>query len=61
MIYKGYTDSINFCQEDKIFYGTIERISDLVAFEGKNLKELQNDSQVAVHDYLSFITLIGRS
>ena len=32
--YKGFVGSVNFCAEDRAFYGKVEGINDLVTFEG---------------------------
>jgi len=39
--YKGFIGSVNFSDEDGVFYGKIEEINDLVTFEGESVHELR--------------------
>lgn len=52
LTYKGFHGSINFDQEDKIFFGKIEFIKDLVNYEARDAENLVNSFQDAVDDYL---------
>ena len=52
LIYKGFYGSINFDQEEKIFFGKIEFIKDLVNYEAKDAENLVNSFKDAVDDYL---------
>ena len=51
--YKGYVGTLEFSAEDKIFYGKIQGINDLVTFEGSNVTELVNGFHESVDDYLT--------
>ncbi len=51
--YKGYSATINFSVEDKVFYGNILGINDVVTFEGTSIKEVKNAFHKAVNDYLA--------
>ena len=51
--YKGFYGSINFDQEEKIFFGQIEFIKDLVNYEARDAESLVNSFQEAVDDYLA--------
>ena len=53
LTYKGFYGSINFDQEEKIFFGQIEFIKDLVNYEAKDAENLVNSFQEAVDDYLT--------
>lgn len=53
MEYKGYYAKIEYCDDDKIFFGTIEGINDLISFEGTTIDELEIEFHNAVEDYLS--------
>ena len=44
--YKGYVGSIEFSEEDKIFYGKVLGIRSLISYEGENATELIDDFQV---------------
>ena len=38
--YKGFIGSVHFSADDKVFFGKVEGINDLVTFEGETVKEL---------------------
>ena len=50
--YKGYIGSIEFSEEDEIFYGKVLGIRSLISYEGKDASELISDFHGAVDDYL---------
>lgn len=50
--YKGYVGSVEFSEEDGIFYGKVMGVRSLISYEGENEKELLNDFHAAVDDYL---------
>jgi predicted HicB family RNase H-like nuclease len=52
--YKGFYGSVNFSAADEVFYGKVEGVHDLVTFEGATVKELKQDFQKAVEDYILF-------
>ena len=57
--YKGYTASINFDPEDKIFFGRIAGIRDIITFDGKSVLELISSFEEAVNDYLETCEKLG--
>ena len=50
--YKGYVGSVEFSEEDGIFYGKVMGVRSLISYEGENEKELLSDFHNAVDDYL---------
>ncbi len=52
MEYKGYLGSVNYNDEDEIFYGRIEYIRSLISYEGHDVESLKNSFHEAVEDYL---------
>lgn len=58
--YKGYTAKSEYSPKDRIFYGKILGISDLVDFQSENAKELEHEFHRAVDDYLEFCEEIGK-
>ena len=50
--YKGYIGSVEFSEEDGVFYGKVQGIRSLISYEGRNAKELVKDFHVSVDDYL---------
>lgn len=51
--YNGFTGSVNYSQEDNVFFGKIEGINALVNFEGESVDELQSSFHSAVDDYVA--------
>lgn len=52
ILYKGYIGSVEFSEEDGIFYGKVMGVRSLISYEGENEEELLNDFHAAVDDYL---------
>ena len=52
--YKSYVGSVQFSEDDSIFYGKVLGIRSLISYEGENAKELIDDFYQAVDDYLAF-------
>lgn len=52
--YKGFIGSVNFSEEDGVFFGKIEGINGMVNFEGQSVKELTDAFHEAVNDYLAY-------
>lgn len=60
MTYKGYIGSVHYSDEDEVFHGKIEAISDLIMYEGSSVKELKKAFHEAVDDYLETCKEMGR-
>lgn len=58
--YKGYIGSIEFSEEDTLFFGKVMGIRSLISYEGKNADELISDFHSAVDDYLAVCEAEGR-
>ncbi|MGO9020351.1 MAG: type II toxin-antitoxin system HicB family antitoxin [Syntrophobacteraceae bacterium] len=52
MHYKGYYGSVNYSDEDRLFYGKVEFIRALISYEGTDVKSLRQAFEEAVDDYL---------
>ena len=52
MEYKGYIGSVEFSEEDGVFFGKVMGIRALISYEGTNAKELVEDFHGSVDDYL---------
>ena len=52
MEYKGYIGSVEFSEEDGIFFGKVMGIRSLISYEGTDAKSLVEDFHGAVDDYL---------
>ncbi|HCW22894.1 MAG TPA: toxin-antitoxin system HicB family antitoxin [Lachnospiraceae bacterium] len=58
--YKGYYTKIEYNVEDRVLYGKIEGIRDLVNFESDNAADIENEFHAAVDDYLEFCKEVGK-
>lgn len=59
--YKGYIGTVNYSEEDEVFFGKVEGINGLVNFEGESVKELKAAFEEAVDDYLAYCETEGIS
>jgi len=50
--HKGFIGSVNFSTDDKVFFGKIEGINDLVTFEGTTIDELEEAFKYMVEKYI---------
>lgn len=51
--HKGYIGEVEFCEEDKIYFGKVEGIEDLVSFESESISNIKQSFIEAVEDYIS--------
>jgi len=58
--FNDFIGSVHFSADDKVFYGKIEGINDLVTFEGTSVNELQKAFQEAVEDYIKICQETGK-
>ena len=58
--YKGYLGSVEFSEEDGLFYGKVMGIRSLISYEGETAKEMLEDFHGAVDDYLENCVAEGR-
>jgi predicted HicB family RNase H-like nuclease len=54
MKYKGYTGSVEYDPDDRIFHGTVNDITDIVTFQGDSVEELETAFRDSVDVYLEF-------
>ena len=59
MEYKGYVGSVEFSEEDGLFYGKVTGIRAIVSYEGENAHDLVEDFHTAVDDYLALCEADG--
>ena len=50
--YKGYIGSVHYAAEDRVFYGKIEGINDLISFEGSTVDELEEGFTFIVDEHI---------
>jgi len=59
MTYKGYTARIEFDALDRIFFGRLAGIRDIITFHGETVDELETAFKEAVDDYLATCVKLG--
>lgn len=52
MKYREYLGSVNYNDEDEIFYGKVEYIRSLISYEGHDVASLRASFHEAIDDYL---------
>ncbi len=50
--YRGYIGTIEWNEEDKVFFGQLENIEDLISYEAATRFELENEFHAAVDEYI---------
>lgn len=60
MEYKGYVGSVEFTEEDGVFFGKVQGIRCVISYEGTTAAELIEDFHGAVDDYLAFCEAEGK-
>ena len=55
----GYVGSIEFSEQDCLFYGKVQGIRSLISYEGQTASELVSDFHEAVDDYLASCSADG--
>jgi len=58
--YKGYSAKPVYSVEDKVFYGTILGINDLVDFYSTDASRIESEFHNAVDEYISFCQSVGK-
>ena len=59
--YKGYSAKPEYSAEDRIFYGRILGISDLVDFQSEKADDIENEFHKAVDAYLQYCLENGKN
>lgn len=58
--YKDYIGTVNFSEEDMVFFGKVIGITDSISFEGDTVESLIDDFHDAVDEYLEFCAETGK-
>lgn len=59
--YNGYKASVDYDDEDEIFFGKLLGIHDVVGFHADNVADLKAAFQEAVDDYIATCAKIGKA
>ena len=54
--YKGFIGSVHYAAEDRVFYGKIEGVNDLITFEGSSVDELEEGLKFMVDEHIKDCT-----
>ncbi len=60
MEYKGYFGSVEYSDNDEVFFGKLLFINDVVSFEGDSVKSLKESFHLMVDDYIETCKEIGK-
>lgn len=58
--YCGYVGSIEYSKEDKVFYGSVQFITDTIAYESEDLQGLESAFRKAVDEYIADCKALSR-
>lgn len=58
--YKGYIGSIEYDEEDELYYGKLYFTEDLVNYHASNVVELYQHYKDAINDYIELKEEIGK-
>jgi len=50
--YKGYIGSVHYAAEDRVFYGKVVGINDLIIFKGSTVDDLEDGFQYMVNEHI---------
>ena len=60
MTYRGYTASVEYDDEDRIFVGRVIGIRDIISFHGASVDELEKAFHEVTDDYLAACKKLGQ-
>lgn len=60
LTYKDYIGTVNFSEEDGVFFGKVCGITDSISFEGDTVENLIEDFRAAIDEYLEFCGETGK-
>ena len=50
--YRGFIGSVHFAAEDRVFYGKVEGVNDLITFEGSTVDDLEKGFKYMVDEHI---------
>jgi predicted HicB family RNase H-like nuclease len=51
--YKNYNGTVEYSKEDSCLFGKVVGIKSLLSYEGNSIKELQDDFETVIDEYIS--------
>ena len=61
MSYKEYSGSVEYSDEDSLFYGRIIGINDHITYDGSSVSELRSNFRDAVDEYLEICSQMNKN
>ena len=58
--YRGFKTTVKFSEEDNLYYGKLENITDLVSFDSEKPEGFYDSFVDAVEDYLEFCKQVDK-
>ena len=58
--YRGYTATIEYDDDDKLWHGKLDKIHDMINFHSFKAEEIEREFHNAVNDYLDFCKELGK-
>jgi len=58
--YRGYYGSVEFSDEDSVFFGRIVGVNDRITYEGIDVNSLRHDFESAVDEYLETCSQLSK-
>ena len=52
LTHRGFIGSVHFSAQDDVFFGKVERVNDLITFEGGSVEELKNSFRYVVDEHI---------
>lgn len=59
MTYKGFVGKVTYYDKERIFFGTVLGIKDVITFQGTTVDELEQAFKDSVDDYLDWYRELG--
>lgn len=58
--YRGYTATVEYDEDDKLWYGVLDGIKNTVCFHAFKKEDVEKEFHNAVDDYIAFFEAIGK-
>lgn len=59
--HKGYFGTVEYSSEDRLFFGKVQFVDSLLAYDGVNVDEIETAFKETVDSYLTFCKATGRT
>ena len=52
LFYKGFKGTVNFSEQEKLFYGKVADTDDLITFEGESIEALEKAFRYMIEEHI---------